>query len=132
MKPKHFISAVFIAAILSGCSQFSKEHFYTESFGIDLRPYTLTHESSYTDGILEVYNVFPADDLYKAVFEKNNVQRTTSSLFGYGWKTYYPSEDSPILYVTISRSNEPPYGKYILYLPQKKMMVFIYTDAVGG
>lgn len=88
------------------------------------------HESSYTDGILEVYDVSPADDLYQAAFKKNDIQRTTEWLFGYRGKRYYASENSPIDYVHIGDDRDG-LMKYVLYLPQK-MMVFIYADAVGG
>lgn len=132
MKAKLLFSMILIAATLSGCSQFSKNHFYEKSFGIDLNEYVGNYETSYTDGILEVYDVSSADDLYKEFFGKYVVQQSTSTLFGYGFKTYYATESSPISYVLVSSSNQMPYNKYVLYLPQKRTMVFIYPDAVGG
>jgi hypothetical protein len=133
MKSKILLSLAVVTMFLSGCAQFSKGNFYKESFGVDLTPYTEVHTSSYSDGVLELYDVSSEDDAYKQFFKDGEFERTTSMMFGYESKKYYPNDQAPIYYIDKGLVDPSDgYHKYVLYLPEKKIMVFIYADAVGG
>lgn len=125
MNALSIVPAILMATTLCGCAQFSTSHFLKEGFGFDLSPYLQQHESSYKDGILEVYDVSPDDELYKKIFSDDSGMHTEPTLF-----IQKDTEYSAAQFIMIERSDE--FTKFVLYLPEEKTMVFIYADGVGG
>ncbi len=126
MNVRSIVPAILVAMTLCGCSRFSKSHFFEQGFGFDLRPYLEQHESSYEDGILEVYGVSPDDELYKKIFKDDSGMHAEQTLFVQDDRQYYASQ-----YVMTEYWHDEII-KFVLYLPEEKTMVFMYANGYGA
>jgi len=127
---KIVITLILLTVFVFGCSQFDKTTFLEDSFALDLNKYRINKESKYSDGLLEISDVSISDEIYLAFFADNQYSKSESVSIESYKKIYHASKESPFLYRVLEDHQNHGFKKIILYVPNKKTMVFMYARSL--
>lgn len=129
-KPSPFLIPLFLLIVfcIATSDKFGKSYFMSQSFGYDLNYWTSGYRTKWYDGVLEVWGVSRDDKIISVYIgdarsiepnlymESDN--KTYSREYGVaiiGWKDFY------------SDRVDNTHNKYVVYYPEKKLLVFIYA-----
>lgn len=112
--------------------RFNKDYLLTESFGLNITEYTQTDQIKYRDGIIELKGIEPSDEIYLMFFfDKDDYLINNGPFWGpFGRKVY----DQEPIYSFLPEDTDLSDGRrpYVLYIPDEKKMIFLFSSASGA
>ncbi len=121
-----FIALAIISLLLISCDKFDEGEMLANAFGVDLVKLTEGKKTSYSDGLLLVYDVSDGEALYATFFTDLYKEGDVHISFK---GTQFDSTDVGVIRYRLLDSFDG-YTQTIFYIPKEKTLGFGYSDGL--